>query len=302
MRLRNSLTMRSLTLAMSAIVCALASSRSVHAQKAINRGWALNPDGAVKIFGDAGSIRVIGWDRDSVSLTGTISSNGTLFGGGSPEGVKMGVETRGPIKPSDLVVHVPARARVWVRSVSASVDISAFAGALDVSAVSATTRIQGTPAEVRAESMNGALDVTASPAYLRLKTATGPITWTGSSEDVGITTVSGRVSINAGTVKRARFESIDGEIRYAGSVASSSNMAIDTHSGNVTLALTKNTSVDIEVNARGCDLFGVKQGSAVSALKPDAPKSFYKNIGKPALSVRTIVVRSYKGYVTALLQ
>ena len=282
--------LRTTVAALSAMICAAGvSSTSAHAQKAVNRGWALNADGAVKIFNDAGSIRVIGWDRDSVALSGTVSSTGTLFAGGGAEGVKMGVETvSGVAKASDLVVHVPARARVWVRSVSASIDVSAFSGALDASTVSATVRIQGTPSEVRAESMNGALDVTASPAYLRLKTATGAVTWTGSSEDVGVTTVSGRVMINAGTVRRARFESIDGEIRYGGSLATTGSMSIDTHSGNVTLALTKGTSADIEVNARGCDLFGLKQGLEPSAIVAGAPKTFYKNIGKPSLGGQTV--------------
>lgn len=295
---------RAKVVTLGALVCAASViAATAHAQKAVNRGWAVNADGAVKIFNDVGSIRVVGWDRDSVALTGTVAATGTLFGGGSAEGVKMGIETaRGGANPSDLVIHVPARARVWVRSASASIDVSAFSGALDVSTVSGAARVQGTPSELRAESMNGTLDIAASPAYLRLKTATGGVTWTGSSDDVGITTVSGRVVANAGTVRRARFESIDGEIRFGGSLTGTGAMSIDTHSGNVTLALTKGTSADIEVNARGCDLFGVKQGLQPNALVAGTPKTFYKNIGKPSLGGRTIVVRSYKGYVTAVMQ
>lgn len=276
---------------------------TAHAQKAINRGWALHADGAVKIFNDVGSIRVIGWDRDSVAISGTVASTGTFFGGGSPDGVKMGIETAsGKANPSDFVIHVPARSRIWVRSASASIDVSEFSGSLDASTVSGAVRIQGSMSELRAESMNGTLDVSASPAYLRLKSATGGITWTGSSEDVGIVTVSGRVVVNAGSVRRARFESIDGEIRYGGSVASTGSIAVDTHSGNVTLALTKGSAADLEVSARGCDFFGVKQGQVSSSIVAGAPKTFYKTVGKPTLGGQSIVVRSYKGYVTAVMQ
>ena len=165
-----------------------------HTQQAVSRGWALNAEGAVKVHGDAGSVRIIGWDRDSVAVTGTVASISHFFAGGDRNGVKMGIETSGsPSKPSDLVVHVPARARVWVRSASANVDVSTFSGALDISTVGGTVHIQSTPTELRAESMNGTLDVTASPTYLRLKSATGAIMWNGSSDDVGIITVSGRV-------------------------------------------------------------------------------------------------------------
>lgn len=284
-------------------IAALLCATNAYAQKAINRGWALHADGAVKIFNDVGSIRIIGWDRDSVAISGTVASSGTFFGGGSPEGVKMGIETAsGRANPSDIVIHVPARSRVWVRSASASVDVSEFSGSLDASTVSGAVRIQGSMSELRAESMNGTLDVTASPAYLRLKSATGGITWTGSSEDVGIVTVSGRVVVNAGTVRRARFESIDGEIRYGGGVSSFGSIAVDTHSGNVTLALTKGSTADLEVSARGCDFFGVKQGQVPSSVVTGAPKTFYKTVGKPASGGQSIVVRSYKGYVTAVMQ
>ncbi|MEO7996278.1 MAG: DUF4097 family beta strand repeat-containing protein [Gemmatimonadaceae bacterium] len=290
---------RIILFALGALLCAT----SAHAQKAFSRGWALHADGAVKIFNDVGSIRVIGWDLDSVAISGTISPTGTLFGGGTPEGVKMGIETASGVpKPSDIVIYVPARSRVWVRSASASIEVSAFSGALDASTVSGAVRIEGSPAELRAESMNGTLDVTASPAYLRLKSATGGITWTGSSDDVDITTVSGRVVVNGGAVHRARVESIDGEIRFGGSVAANGSLSIDTHSGNVTLALVKGTSATLEVSARGCDFFGMKQGQIPSSIVSGTPKSFYKSVGKPSPGGQSIVVRSYKGYVTAVMQ
>lgn len=287
-----------------ALIAILLPPAFLHAQQAVTRGWPLNADGALKIFNDVGSIRVIGWDRDSVSVTGTMASGGVLFGGGDRTGVKFGVESKGAknLTASDLIVHVPARARVWIRSASATIDVSAYAGPLDVGSVSGNVKIQGTPTEVRAESMNGTLDVTGSPAYLRLKSATGAITWNGSSDDVGITTVSGRMIVNAGTVQRGRFESIDGEVRYSGSVGTNGSIAVDTHSGNVLLAFTKGTSVQLDVSARGCELFGVQQGQERVAKVPLPPKGFFKSLGKPNVMSPSFTVRSYKGYVTAVVQ
>ncbi|MBC8089545.1 MAG: DUF4097 family beta strand repeat protein [Phycisphaerae bacterium] len=274
------------------------------AQQAVTRGWPLNADGAIKIHSDVGTVRVIGWDRDSVAVTGTIANGGAMFGGGDRTGVKFGIEGKGAknLTSSDLVVHVPARARVWIRSASATVDVSAYAGPLDVASVSGNVKIQGTPTEVRAESMNGTLDVTASPAYLRLKSATGAIAWNGSSEDVAIATVSGRLTVNAGTVQRGRFESIDGEVRYSGSIGANGSIAVDTHSGNVLLAFTKGTNVQLDVSARGCELFGVPMGQERMVKFPNPPKGFYKTLGKPSPVSPSFTVRTYKGYVTAVVQ
>jgi len=274
------------------------------AQQAVTRGWPLNADGSLKIYNDVGTIRVIGWDRDSIAVMGTIGTGGSMFGGGDRAGVKFGIEGNGSknLTASDLVVHVPARARVWIRSASATIDVSAYAGPLDIASVSGSVKIQGTPTEVRAESMNGTLDVTASPAYLRLKSATGAITWNGSSDDVGITTVSGRMTVNAGTVHRGRFESIDGEVRYRGSIGANGTIAVDTHSGNVLLAFTKGTNVQLDVSARGCELFGVPLGQERVAKIPHPPKGFYKTLGKPSPVSPSFTVRTYKGYVTAVVQ
>ena len=291
-----------LTLAVQAFVLH-ATATIVHAQQAVSRGWALNAEGAVKVYGDAGSIRIIGWDRDSVSVTGTVSSISRFFAGGDRNGVKMGTETNsGPSKPSDLVVHVPARSRVWVRSASANVDVSTFSGALDISTVGGMVHVHSTPTELRAESMNGTLDVTASPAYLRLRSATGAIMWNGSSDDVGIITVSGRVVVNAGSVHRARVESIDGDIRFGAGFAAKSTLSIDTHSGNVSLTVSKGSSAAFDVSARGCELFGVRQGQERALTTAFPLKNFYKSIGQPMLGAPSVVVRSYKGYVTAAMQ
>lgn len=300
------MSQRSRMFALNVITCLVAATQVpavAQAQQAVSRGWAINAEGAVKIYGDAGSIRVIGWDRDSVALSGTVANISNFFSGGDRTGVKMGVENNGgPSKPSDLVVRVPARSRVWVRSASANIDITSFSGELDLSTVGGTVHVQSTPTELRAESMNGTLDITASPAYLRLRSATGAIMWSGSSEDVGIITVSGRVVVNAGSVHRARVESIDGDIRFGAGFAAKSTLEVDTHSGNVTLAIAKGSSATFEVNARGCDLFGVPQGQDRAAKTPSPPRNFNKSIGQPMLGKPSVVVRSYKGYVTAAMQ
>lgn len=286
------------------LACAFMTGASLAAQTRVGKGWALNADGAVKVFMDGGTLQVVGWDRDSVDVSGTVASDAKFFSGGGGSAVKMGIESNNskPSGPSDLVLHLPARARISLRTVTADIEVTAFSGALDATSVAGRIRVNGTPAEVRAESMNGGVDMNASPAYLRIKTATGYVNWTGSSDDVGITTVSGRVVINAGTVQRARFESIDGEIRFTGGVARNANVAIDTHSGNVSLAFRKGTNAGLEVSAPGCELFGVKEGAARGAKGASVSITFYRAVGQPGLLGQMFVVRSYKGYVTAVMQ
>ena len=292
--------------ALSLALVAATSLRLPAQQKPLPVSLALNPDGAVRISSltDAGSIRVIGWDKDSIVVTGTIAPYSTFHIGGNRDGVKMFVETEkgASLKlagASDLVVRVPARARVWINAALAEVEATSIAGQLDVTAVGSHVRVQGTPSELRAETMNGDIDVTASPAYLRLKTATGHITWTGSSEDVALVTVSGKTVINGGTVNRARFESIDGDIRFSGGVTKSASVTFDTHGGDVTLLLAGDTDAQVEANAPVSDLFGRR-----SKPGPEIARRYtnYATLGKPGLAGASIIIRTFKGRVTASLQ
>ena len=272
-------------------------------QESISKSFPLNPDGSVRVsnLSDAGTIRVIGWEKDSVVITGTLARGSKLFSGGSPTGIKMFVDldkaviTKLP-GASDLLVRVPARARIWVNSAMAEVEISSVAGQVDVTAVGSHVRVQGTPGELRAETMNGDLDIVASPAYLRLKTATGHINWTGSSEDVALTTVSGKMVINGGTVSRARFESIDGDIRFSGGVTRTASVTFDTHGGDVTLLLTKDAEVWLEASGPSSDLFGKHSRPPGDPVRRETN---YATLGKPAEAGARIVVRTFKGRVTA---
>ena len=285
---------------------ALATACRLAAQEAVSKSYPLNPDGSVRISNvyDAGSIRVIGWDKDSVVVTGNVARGSHLFSGGGREAWKMFVDADRAVftklpGPSDIVVRVPARARVWITSAMAEVEVTAVTGQLDVTAVGGHVRVQGTPGELRAETMNGDLEVGASPAYLRLKTATGHVTWTGSSEDVAITTVSGKIVVNGGTVNRARFESIDGDIRFSAGVAKTASVTFDTHGGDVTILLPKDADVSVETSGPASDLFGRRAKPTGDPAKRETNSA---TAGKPADAGARIVVRTFKGRVTASYQ
>ncbi len=269
-------------------------------QEPIARAWPLDPDGVVKIWNSAGSVRVIGWDKDTVSVTGTAPA-GSFYGGGARTGVKLGVESASAgatDAKSDIVVRLPARARISVRSTVADVEVTAFAGQVDANTIGGRLTIQGTPTEIRAETMNGDLEVTASPAYLRLKTATGRVKWTGGSEDVLISTISGQLTISGGPVNRGRFESLDGNIRFESAVAMRGAIEFDTHSGSVDLVLPKSSNAELSVSALSGNLLGkpFKRGDRAGTAIESA------TVGSRGFSGTAISVRSFKGRVTAILQ
>jgi len=52
----------------------LVSAAPLQAQRKVSAGYATTPDVSVRLFASVGSVHVIGWDRDSVELVGTVAA------------------------------------------------------------------------------------------------------------------------------------------------------------------------------------------------------------------------------------
>ncbi len=221
------------------------------AQSKISRTFQLNADGAVRIHALVGIVTVRGWDRDSVSVRGSLGAGNRLHAGGGRTAVKMFVEAENERQPapSTLEIMVPTRAKVWIKTATADVTVSNVSGSLDVYVISGTIDVSGNPADVNAEAIDGSIMVRGSPGWVRAKSASGSVSLRGTSRDATLSTVSGRITIDGsstprGVFERARFESVTGDIAFQGGIARGADLRFDTHGG----------MVDIVLPSRGADL------------------------------------------------
>ena len=134
---------------------------------------------SVRLFASVGTVQVIGWERDSVVISGAVASGSQVCARhaepGRVAGLKLFVEspTEQAGREGALTMHVPRGARVWLKTGSADVTVSDVTGGLDVNIVGGSITVRGSPRELRAESMDGAVAVDGTPGWMRLKTATG---------------------------------------------------------------------------------------------------------------------------------
>ncbi len=234
----------------SILVCAaIVSAGAAHAQGGIDRGLPLNADGAIRIYNTVGSVRVTGWNRDSVAVRGKVGEGNSFHFGGSRTGVKMFVEGRSERNPAPatLEVMVPARSKVWVKTASADIEVSGVLGSLDLYVVGGSITVNGNPADINAESIDGAVKVVGSPGWVRAKSASGDVTLDGSSADVVLSTVSGKINADGSGYERAKFESVTGSIRFAGSLRRGGLVNFDTHSGSIEVGLSPGTGADFDI-------------------------------------------------------
>jgi len=228
--------------------------RQATAQAQIDERWPLDPGGSVRIVNPFGSIRVLGWDADSVTVSARVGARaGRFVAAGDGHVRKLGVDG-GNGEPAELAVHVPRGATVWVKSATASIEVEGVDGTLDLSSQGGSIRVVGTPQDVTAETMDGAVELAGGTARARVKTVSGDILLRGASQDLGASTLSGRIVVRAagwqrgGTgVQRGKFESVTGDVRFEGELGRGGVVEVESQSGTIEVRVPASTVADFDL-------------------------------------------------------
>jgi hypothetical protein len=233
--------------------CALLLAASpLAAQRKINEQFAALPDGHVRVQLLAGSVRVVGWERDSIAVRGVIVETGgeTFQLHRDKTGVKVGLwdATAVKVPPSQLELFVPARSNVAIKTATATVTVTGITGGVDVGSSTGAIEVSGTPREVIAESLTGAVTTDVRCRVARVRTATGLVTMRGVVTDASVVTVGGHVVVEAGSIERGRFESVDGDLRFRADVGRLASLEFINHAGAVELQLPQNAGAEVSVS------------------------------------------------------
>jgi DUF4097 and DUF4098 domain-containing protein YvlB len=173
-------------------------------------------NGQVEIDNLSGSVRVTGWDRDEVEVTGTLGK-GIERLDVERKGDRVIIEVVLPsgrnnrVEGTDLDIRVPRGSEVEVNTVSASIDVSDVNGSLDLNSVS------------------GAVDVEGEPG------------------DVEINNVSGRITVNA-RLDRGDFNTVSGRIEAQLDLTSRSRVDFNSVSGSIDLTVPRGLDADFDVS------------------------------------------------------
>lgn len=207
----------------------------LHGQQTIERGAAVAGDARLKLWVPAGSVRLTGWDHDSLHVRGVVEG-GTLFLGGSRGSWKLMIEgSDANMARAEIDVRLPRGAQVAVKTVTATIVATDMTGWFN--SVSGDVIVTGQGRRLEAETLDGDVSVDGQFPWLSARTGSGTIKLEGRFQDVRASTVSGAIAVLNKLVDRGRFESITGDIRYRGHFAPQGELTFDSHGGAITLVL-----------------------------------------------------------------
>ncbi len=227
-------------------------------------------DGRVSVENIAGSIRVEGWDKGEVQVTGTL--------GDDVEDVKIkdeGSRTRIKViypkkkrnidEGADLVIKVPRGSSLEVECVSAPIAVDGVEGELDLSSISGSVTAAGKCRSIEAETISGDLKVDCDAPRITVHSISGRVTAFGDKAEVEAQSVSGDIDLQFNTFQELTVESVSGDADVAGALDPAGTFKFDLHGGNVSLTVPADVSADFRAETFSGDIvndFGAKSDRA----------------------------------------
>lgn len=237
-----------------ALLCLLAMPALGWAQSRVDERHALADGGRIEVENVAGSVRVRGWDRDEVAITGTLGRNLRLEVDASRNRVhvKVAQPRSGQGAAAELELRVPRGAELQLTTVSATVEIADVdLRRLQVRSVSGRVDAAGRAQEASLSTVSGAIDARLETPRLALDTVSGRVRAGGGiTGEVGAKTVSGSIVLDLERVERLRAETVSGSLEASTrALAPGGRVAMESVSGRAVLALPANASARLDIQS-----------------------------------------------------
>ena len=285
---------RSMTLFAAAAL--LAASPAIRAGTPINERAAADPAGSVEVSNVAGTVRVTGWDRNEVEVTGELGKGTEKLEFAVADKVtRIKVIMPGKsydVEETDLVIHVPAASRLSVNTVSADIEVQGLLGAQRLQSVSADILTTAAGEDVECKSVSGDVAVNGSfkKGLLTITTVSGDATALRVAGEVNANSVSGDITLGLGETSRSRARSTSGDLTLAALLAADGKLDAESISGDVRLELVGAVNAEFDISSfngeiRNC--FGPKAVS-VSEYAPGKELRFREGQGTAQVRIKTM--------------
>jgi hypothetical protein len=217
------------------------------------------PRGAVMFVRlQSGSVRLSGWDRDSVHVSGRLAPGESWVTRVSADTLYLRAEgmPRGLSAPSELEMFVPRGSVLIVRAAAASLVVRDFDKSVDVATAAGNLLVESVRGDVRAETMQGTLAVIGPVPRVTASTASGALLVSvpydtitdGKTSRVvrraagdrapfgvlSVRSVSGTITVNAPQVDSALVQNVRGDSRVVAEPAPGGVVRVTSHVGLIT--------------------------------------------------------------------
>lgn len=276
---------RILLMALAALV-ALAPAVTASPQQTVDETRAASPDMTLE-FDEliVGSLKITGWERNELRVTGTIGDDVTEFEiAGGPGHFEILADWEDHDWDHDRDDDMDERDRRHRDSDDVEIDLEIsvpYGASLDLSTVTANIEIHN---------VNGTIEAA---------TVTGNIDYRGEASEMEFEAVTGTLDVRTSVLREGNFETVQGSIEFTGALAAGADAAFESVMGEITLRLPADTSAEFDVETMMGDIDNELGPEAVATDRwvPSKELRFSAGGGSADVSIETL-----QGRIRILLQ
>jgi hypothetical protein len=262
----------------------------------IDQTRATGPHPEISVEAILGSIRVVGWDRNEVRVTGTLGSD--------IEGVEITADEdqvdieviyprrkEGRLRDGEanLEISVPRGSDVEIEAVKGTIDIENVDGELELETVHGDVTVIGPASRVEAETVSGDIRVSGSDTVVEAESVSGAVIVTGATGSVGVATMSGVIEVEAADAESVSLESMSGTVEFRGNLTSDGDLSVEAYSSGIVLTLPSTTSATFDIETQSGDIdsdFG-PEPQRIEGFMPGKTLEFSLGGGSADISVES---------------
>jgi len=256
-------------------------------------------DGEVRVDNVAGTIRIVGWDKNQVQVTGSL---GELVQRLEITSDESGIEIKVVLphhsssedcdECADLQIQVPKGSHLEVSTVSADVEANGISGAARLGTVSGGISLNSSASRIDVKTVSGDVTVVGSAkgAQITATSVSGTVRVSDVDGSVDAENVSGDTKLASRHVSTLKMSATSGNLVFEGSVLKGGNYDLNNVSGDVELVTDGTPDARFDVSSFSGDIdngFGPKP-TRVSKYSPGMELHFTSGSGSATLSARTL--------------
>ena len=188
----------------------------------------------------AGEVIIRAWDRDAVRVQGRHSGRTRVSI--RPTGPALVVSASGAPAGVDFEINVPAWMPVKVDGTYVFVSIEGTQADISAETVRGDVVIKGGAASIVAKSIEGEVVLEGGRGRINVSSVNQGISITGTSGEITAETVNGHITLTNVEASSAELDSVNGHIKYEGTVAGSGKYRFSTHNGSIAVGVPENAS------------------------------------------------------------
>lgn len=251
-------------------------------------------DADVVIENLAGTITVVGWDKNEVQVKGRLDKKAKeleIKGGGDELFIKVRYPRRvkGNIKGTNMEIRVPEGCSLTLEGVSSDVDVSKFHGDIAINTVSGEIRIEGETREIEVASVSGQVWIDSKTSSISASIVSGDIEILGDTKALEIELVSGQADVKVRELDQFSFNAVSGELDLTAEPTKNASWDLDCHSGELKLYLPGSLDADFDIELFSGDVhndFGPK-AERTSKYGPGKELRFTAGNGSASIDIST---------------